>query len=61
MEEIEHFTFPIIGSIAPSFEAETTQGNISFPNDYKGKWIILFPTHQILPQYAQPNLWHLLQ
>ena len=37
-----HFSFPIIGSIAPSFEAETTQGNISFPNDYKGKWIILF-------------------
>lgn len=41
-ETFEHFTFPIIGSIAPSFEAETTQGNINFPNDYKGKWIILF-------------------
>lgn len=41
-ETFERFTFPIIGSIAPSFEAETTQGNISFPNDYKGKWIILF-------------------
>ncbi|MBD5398280.1 peroxiredoxin [bacterium] len=41
-ETFEHFSFPIIGSIAPSFEAETTQGKISFPNDYKGKWIILF-------------------
>ena len=41
-ETFTHFSFPIIGSIAPSFEAETTQGNISFPNDYKGKWIILF-------------------
>lgn len=41
-ETFAHFSFPIIGSIAPSFEAETTQGKISFPNDYKGKWIILF-------------------
>ena len=34
--------FPLIGEKAPSFEAETTQGKISFPNDYKGKWVVLF-------------------
>lgn len=33
---------PRIGDQAPSFEAVTTQGNINFPEDYKGKWIILF-------------------
>ncbi len=33
---------PRIGDKAPSFEAVTTQGNINFPEDYKGKWIILF-------------------
>ena len=33
---------PLIGDIAPSFKAVTTQGNISFPEDYKGKWVILF-------------------
>ena len=33
---------PRIGDMAPSFEAVTTQGNIKFPEDYKGKWIILF-------------------
>jgi len=33
---------PRIGDPAPHFEAVTTQGNISFPEDYKGKWIIFF-------------------
>ena len=33
---------PRIGDVAPSFEATTTQGNIKFPEDYKGKWVILF-------------------
>ncbi len=35
-------SMPRIGDPAPHFEAVTTQGNISFPEDYKGKWIILF-------------------
>jgi peroxiredoxin (alkyl hydroperoxide reductase subunit C) len=33
---------PIIGEKAPAFIAETTQGTITFPDDYKGKWVILF-------------------
>jgi peroxiredoxin (alkyl hydroperoxide reductase subunit C) len=33
---------PLIGEPAPSFTAETTQGIIHFPEDYKGKWVILF-------------------
>ncbi|NPV86103.1 MAG: peroxiredoxin [Anaerolineae bacterium] len=33
---------PLIGETAPSFVAETTQGVIHFPEDYKGKWVILF-------------------
>ncbi|HON42332.1 MAG TPA: redoxin domain-containing protein, partial [Bacillota bacterium] len=33
---------PLIGEKAPSFQAVTTQGKISFPDDYKGKWVILF-------------------
>ena len=33
---------PRIGDKAPEFEANTTQGKISFPSDYKGKWVILF-------------------
>jgi len=33
---------PLIGEDAPSFIAETTQGEIKFPQDYKGKWVILF-------------------
>ncbi len=33
---------PLIGEKAPSFEAETTQGPISFPDDYAGKWVIFF-------------------
>ncbi len=33
---------PLIGDRAPSFTAPTTQGTINFPDDYKGKWVILF-------------------
>jgi len=33
---------PLIGEKAPSFTAETTQGTIRFPDDYKGKWVIFF-------------------
>ena len=33
---------PTIGEKAPSFKAVTTQGDINFPEDYQGKWVILF-------------------
>jgi peroxiredoxin 2/4 len=33
---------PRIGDPAPEFNAVTTQGNINFPTDYKGSWVILF-------------------
>jgi peroxiredoxin (alkyl hydroperoxide reductase subunit C) len=33
---------PLIGEKAPSFKAETTQGSINFPDDFKGKWVIFF-------------------
>jgi peroxiredoxin 2/4 len=33
---------PRIGDRAPEFQAVTTQGNINFPADYKGSWVILF-------------------
>ncbi|NLI03897.1 MAG: peroxiredoxin [Actinomycetaceae bacterium] len=33
---------PRIGDKAPEFEANTTQGPINFPSDYKGQWVILF-------------------
>jgi peroxiredoxin (alkyl hydroperoxide reductase subunit C) len=33
---------PRIGDKAPEFKAITTQGEINFPADYNGKWIILF-------------------
>lgn len=33
---------PLIGDKAPTFEAETTKGLIHFPEDFHGKWVILF-------------------
>ena len=33
---------PRIGDLAPEFKAVTTQGEINFPSDYKGKWVIFF-------------------
>ncbi|HPJ23429.1 MAG TPA: peroxiredoxin [Bacillota bacterium] len=36
------YRMPLIGDSAPSFKAKTTQGEINFPSDYEGKWVILF-------------------
>jgi len=36
------YTMPLIGDLAPGFKAVTTQGEINFPEDYIGKWVILF-------------------
>lgn len=33
---------PLIGDHAPSFKAKSTKGTIHFPEDYAGKWVILF-------------------
>jgi len=38
----ESYTFPLIGDKAPSFNAKTTHGEVNFPDDYKGKWVVLF-------------------
>jgi peroxiredoxin 2/4 len=38
----EIIPMPRIGDKAPEFQAITTQGEINFPSDYKGKWVILF-------------------
>ncbi len=40
--EKEVHRMPLIGEKAPSFKAKTTHGTISFPEDYKGKWVVLF-------------------
>jgi peroxiredoxin (alkyl hydroperoxide reductase subunit C) len=43
METMEQaVAMPRIGDKAPEFKAITTQGEINFPDDYKGKWVILF-------------------
>jgi peroxiredoxin (alkyl hydroperoxide reductase subunit C) len=38
----EMVAMPRIGDKAPEFKAVTTQGEINFPADYKGSWVILF-------------------
>jgi peroxiredoxin (alkyl hydroperoxide reductase subunit C) len=42
MMEEKVFSMPRIGENAPEFKAVTTQGDINFPSDYAGKWVILF-------------------
>jgi len=42
MEENQITSMPRIGDPAPEFKAVTTQGEINFPADYKGEWVILF-------------------
>jgi peroxiredoxin (alkyl hydroperoxide reductase subunit C) len=38
----DYVRMPLLGDKAPSFVATTTQGQINFPEDYKGKWVVLF-------------------
>lgn len=38
----EQISLPLIGDDAPAFEAQTSNGMMKFPEDYKGKWVILF-------------------
>lgn len=33
---------PLIGDKAPHFTVGTTQGEINFPEDYQGRWVIMF-------------------
>ena len=33
---------PHIGELAPSFKGQSTKGTITFPENYGGKWVILF-------------------
>jgi peroxiredoxin (alkyl hydroperoxide reductase subunit C) len=42
VEKEETILMPRIGDKAPEFQAVTTQGDINFPKDYEGKWVILF-------------------
>ncbi len=40
--EVQSVSMPRIGDKAPSFKAMTTQGEIVFPDQYAGSWVILF-------------------
>ena len=42
MEQNTTVSMPRIGDKAPSFKAVTTQGEINFPEQYAGSWVILF-------------------
>lgn len=33
---------PLIGDPAPAFTAKTTQGDINFPKDFEGSWVVFF-------------------
>jgi peroxiredoxin (alkyl hydroperoxide reductase subunit C) len=41
MEDDPCISFPILGELAPDFEAETTQGPLQL-SSLKGKWVVLF-------------------
>ncbi|MCF8267789.1 MAG: peroxiredoxin, partial [Ignavibacteriales bacterium] len=42
IQEIKAVSMPRIGEKAPAFKAVTTQGEINFPQQYSGNWVILF-------------------
>ncbi len=40
----ERMGYPLVGDKAPSFEADSTSGLVTFPDDYAGRWL-LFMCH----------------
>ena len=38
----KYHSLPLIGDDAPKFSAKTTDGIINFPDDFAGRWVILF-------------------
>jgi len=42
LEQEKMVSLPRIGDKAPEFKATTTIGEVNFPEDYKGEWVILF-------------------
>lgn len=36
------FKLPRVGEKAPEFSAPSTDGHVSFPSDYSGRWVILY-------------------
>ena len=40
--QVQSVAMPRIGEKAPAFKAVTTQGEINFPEQYAGSWVILF-------------------
>jgi len=41
-KEDRNFRVPLIGELAPSFTAESTNGTIKFPDDFGKRWKVLF-------------------
>jgi len=42
MEELTQNKFPLIGDHLPKLEVQTTQGKMTLPDDFSGKWLVLF-------------------
>jgi len=42
VNKMDNRNIPLLGEKIPGFEVQTTAGKIKFPEDYKGKWVILF-------------------
>ncbi|HWT75807.1 MAG TPA: peroxiredoxin [Mobilitalea sp.] len=42
MEEYRDTKIPMLGDIAPEFHTVTTRGELHFPQNYHGSWVVLF-------------------
>lgn len=42
MNDSESQHIPLIGEMLPTMQVQTTHGLKTLPNDYAGKWLVLF-------------------
>ncbi len=60
-QESEQKLIPLIGSEAPSFTAETTNGTLHFPDDFGSQWKVLFSHPRDFTPVCTDELLHLSQ
>ncbi|OGU58509.1 MAG: hypothetical protein A2X64_01300 [Ignavibacteria bacterium GWF2_33_9] len=57
----EDLQIPTLNQVAPSFEAQSTMGTLKFPDDFYGKWRIIFSHPADFTPVCTSEIWELAQ
>lgn len=60
-QQSKEFRIPSLNETAPSFKAQSTMGDINFPDDYFNKWKIIFSHPADFTPVCTSEIWELAQ